>query len=161
VKKNPGLVYPGFIILVMLVLPLASMLAEAAVDAGAPFTGERAGMWFLFWGIGIRLLTAGIRQALNPAFTAREIFKITGDESLALVRELGFSNLCLGLTGTLALFLPAWRMPAACAGGLYMGIAGIQHLFKKPSNANEITAMVSDVFIFLLMSAYVLWAALR
>ncbi|TAL29563.1 MAG: hypothetical protein EPN93_20970 [Spirochaetes bacterium] len=159
-KKNTGNAYLGFLILVMLVLPLVSVLTEAALNADAPFTIEPAGKWFLFWGIGMRLLIAGLRQALNPVFTARDIFNITDVASHALVRELGFSNICLGLPGVVSLFFPHWRLAAACAGGLYMGIAGIQHVFKKPTGSNEITAMISDLFIFLLMAAYVLTAVL-
>ena len=37
---------------------------------------------------------AGIRQITNPAFTAKEIFHIDSMASLAIVRELGFANLC-------------------------------------------------------------------
>jgi hypothetical protein len=32
------------------------------------------GHWFVFWGVGIRLGLAGLRQFLQPSFTARDIF---------------------------------------------------------------------------------------
>jgi hypothetical protein len=53
------------------------------------------------------------------------------------------------------MYIPEWRTAAAFTGGLYMGIAGIQHIIKKPSTPNEMVAMVSDIFIFLVMAVYV------
>jgi hypothetical protein len=38
--------------------------------------------------------------------------------------------------------------------GLYFGLAGIQHILKKPDSANESIAMISDLFIFLLIGLY-------
>jgi hypothetical protein len=67
---------------------------------------------------------------------------------------LGFANICFGLTGMLALFIPSWRPAAAFAGGLYMGIAGVYHLIKKLATPNEVVAMVSDIYILLVMGAY-------
>jgi len=40
------------------------------------------GRWFVFWGIGVRLGLAGMRQVLQPGFTVRESFKMRGDEAL-------------------------------------------------------------------------------
>jgi len=54
----------------------------------------------------------------------------------------------------LSLFIPAWRPAAAFAGGLYMGIAGVYHLVKKPESPNEMVAMVSDIYILLIIAGY-------
>jgi hypothetical protein len=56
---------------------------------------------------------------------------IKTDESLLLVRELGFANLALGLSGLFSLAFPAWRVPAL-AGGVFYGLAGGNH-FLHPS----------------------------
>mgnify|MGYP006989339736 CR=1 FL=1 len=50
-------------------------------------------------------------------------------------------------------------MAAAFVGGLYFGIAGINHIIKKPAGLNEWIAMVSDIFIFLVMVAYLIYYA--
>jgi hypothetical protein len=113
------------------------------------------GKWFVFWAIGIRLFTAGLRQAAKPAFTAKDIFHIDSIESHIIIRELGFANICFGLLGILSLFVPEWRTAAAFTGGMYMGIAGVYHIIKKPASPNEVIAMVSDIFIFLVMAGYV------
>ena len=141
------------VLLTMLVLPVVSLL----IDSGHShtFSVALAGKWFTFWAIGVRLFTAGIRQATKPAFTAQDIFHLKHAESHVLVRELGFANICFGLAGILSLFMPQLCLGAAFTGGLYLGIAGILHIIKKPSSPNEVVAMVSDIFIFLVMAGYV------
>ena len=47
-------------------------------------------------------------------------------------------------------------MPVALAGGLYFGLAGMLHVFKKPDSRNEVIALVSDLYIFLITLLYVL-----
>jgi len=139
----------------MLILPLLS----AAIDSGFFKPGPRllllTGKWFVFWGIGVRLFTAGLRQVLKPGFTVQEIFHMKSTESQVIVRELGFANICFGLTAIIAFFIPTWLTAAAFTGGLYMGIAGFYHIIKKPAGPNEVIAMVSDLFIFAVMAVYV------
>src|ERR1700743_339944 len=64
------------------------------------------GKWFTFFAVGARLSVAGIRQNLQPAFTANAIFQTNDPKSYAIVREVGFGNLAIGSTGLLALFFP-------------------------------------------------------
>ena len=145
--------YVVSVILLMLVLPVVS-ITVAHLTCGVPLGWLLIGRWFVFWALGMRLLTAGIRQAMKPEFTAKEIFHFTGDESFPVVRELGFANICLGLIGVLSLIKVEWTQAAAICGGLYMGIAGIQHVIKKPASFNEWVAMVSDLFIFVIAGLY-------
>ena len=135
----------------MLIFPCISIIADNSSNQSLILLG---GKWFVFWAIGIRLFTAGIKQVLKPAFTAEEIFHIQEPASQIIVRELGFANICFGLAGIMSLFIPGWRTAAAFIGGLYLGIAGVYHIIKKPSTANEVIAMVSDLFVFLVMAAY-------
>lgn len=67
----------------------------------------------MFWGIGARLFTEGLRQAFNPAFTARDIFALTDPAGFTLVRELGFANIAMGLVGLLSIFDRDWLVPVA------------------------------------------------
>jgi len=149
-----GKLYLWVVLLFMLILPVVSILINSAYTYGISIA--LIGKWFVFWAIGVRLLTAGIRQVLKPEFTAKGIFHIDNKESFVIVKELGFANICFGLSGICSLFIPEWRTAAAFTGGLYMGIAGVQHIIKKPSTPNEWVAMVSDVFIFLLMAGYII-----
>ena len=135
----------------MLIFPGISIVTDYRADESILLL---TGKWFVFWAIGIRLFTAGIKQVLKPAFTAEEIFHIQEPASQIIIRELGFANICFGLTGIMSLFIPEWRTAAAFIGGLYLGIAGVYHIIKKPSTANEMIAMVSDLFIFLVMAVY-------
>jgi hypothetical protein len=155
VEKSEAKVSPGYlatVLVLMGVLPLVSTAVEwASAASGARW--DVAFRWFVFWGVGIRLLLAGARQALQPSFTAREIFHLASADAEVVVRELGFANLCLGLAAAISGFVPGWRMGAAFAGGLYFGIAGVMHVTKRPATPNEWVALVSDLFIFVVVVA--------
>lgn len=151
--KKPSL-YLINVLVTMLIMPVAS-IATVVLLIGKPLHWPLIGKWFVFWAIGIRLFIAGLRQIIKPAFTAQEIFHITNQDSLVVVKELGFSNLCMGLAGILSVANPYWTQIIAVCGGLYFGLAGMQHIIKKPVSTNETIALVSDLFIFLLMVAYV------
>ena len=138
------------------ILPISCSIAEMLINNNAPFSLALFGKWFIFTAVGLRLFLAGIKQTTNPAFTAKEIFHINSAESLPVVRELGFANLCFGLIGIVSLFLPTWRIVSAFGSGLYYGIAGLQHVIKKPAGANERFALVTDVVIFLFLLVYFL-----
>jgi hypothetical protein len=145
--------YLASLLLLMVLLPAVSVWVDYAPYAGNTLI-LLVGKWFVFWAIGVRLFAAGLRQVSRPLFTLQQIFHIQDPSGQVVVRELGFANICFGLVGMLALFIPAWRPAAAFAGGLYMGIAGVYHLIKKPATPNEVVAMVSDIYILLAMGAY-------
>ena len=141
------------VLLLMLVFPLSSIAIENRLYL-VPLSWGLIGKWFVFWVVGVRLFTAGIRQVLKPAFTAQEIFHIKSEESFVVVKELGFANICMGLIGLLSILKPGWCPLAAIGGGLYFGFAGTEHIIKKPVSANETIAMVSDLLFFALMMIY-------
>lgn len=147
--------YLGAIILLMLVLPLISVAAQAQMlpDVGALM--GLIGKWFTFWGVGVRLFLAGLSQVFRPRFTAEDIFGIGDPGALAIVREVGFGNLAIGTLGLLSLFFPDFLLPAAIAGGLFYGLAGLGHLARKDRNLKEQVALVSDFGIFLVLAAFV------
>jgi len=49
-------------------------------------------------------------------------------------------------------------MVAAISGGLFIGIAGIQHVIKKPISFNEKVAMISNIFIFFIMITFIIYS---
>ena len=148
------------IALFMLVLPAASIAAEYAWLHTSADLVALTGKWFAFWGVGMRLGLAGLRQAFNPAFTARDIFEIEDERVHPIVRELGFANLSLALLGLLAL-LPGWATPAALAGGLFFALAGWKHVVASERNLTRSVAMISDLFIAVVLIGYVALVALR
>ena len=137
----------------MFIFPVASVFIEISFNK-SNLSWPLIGKWFVFWAIGIRIFVAGIRQALNPEFTANEIFKINNEKSLVVIRELGFANICIGLIGILSLINTEWCKLGAIAGGLFLGLASIQHLSRKPDSKNEIIATISNAFIFVIMLLY-------
>lgn len=146
--------YLAIVTLLMGVLPVASIVVEWAVQQGSADLLLLVGRWFVFWSVGVRLLLAGVRQIANPAFTAGTIFGVTETAALTIVQELGFANLSIGLLGALSLARPAWVVPSAIAGGLFYGLAGLKHLVKGERNRTETIAMLSDLFAFIVLGAY-------
>ncbi|GAO43140.1 DUF6790 family protein [Flavihumibacter petaseus] len=140
------------LLLLILVVPVTGTFLELS-RREIPFTVELFGKWFIFSAAGLRLFIAGLRQSLQPSFTAHKIFHFTGTDSYAVIRELGFANICLGLMGIISISRPDWRMPAAFASGLYYGLAGLLHIIKKPTGINEAVAMWTDLIIFALLAA--------
>ncbi len=146
-------VYVTTVVLLLAILPVASMAVERGVAAVPPDWWALGGKWFTFWAAGVRLLLAGIRQTTKPAFTARTIFKFEGTESFPVIRELGMANISMGLLGVASLILPDWRVAAAAVGGLYYGLAAAGHIVRKPEGANERVALYSDCWIFVILAA--------
>jgi hypothetical protein len=133
-----------------LVCPAVAIVIDRCVDHAASYPALVA-KWFIFFAVGIRLTLAGLRQITKPGFTSREIFHIEGEACYPIVRELGFANLCFGLIGIISLFVPAWRIVSCFGSGLYYGLAALSHFIKRSAGPNEMFALVSDVFIFLLL----------
>lgn len=135
------------VLLFMLILPSASTaiaLADGGYDGGAMAV---VGTWFVFWAVGVRLSTAGIRQVVKPGLTSEGILGIPGSEAFVLVRELGFANIGMGAIGILSLWNPGWRPAAGLAGGLFLLAARALHALKGHRDTEETVAMVSDLAI--------------
>jgi hypothetical protein len=147
--------YFAVVILLLFVFPAASVVTQAALSSDTVNVVFFIGRWFVFWAVGIRLFIAGLRQVIQPRFTAEEIFGIRDPASFPIVRELGFANLSMGVLGICSLFRGGWIVPAAMVGGLYYGLAGIGHIFSKSKNAKEYMAMFSDGFAFLVLAVFV------
>lgn len=141
------------VVLFMFVCPLTSAAIEAWRGDQSLWSMVLVGKWWVFWAVGIRLFTAGIRQVVQPGFTAQTIFEVHNPSSLPIVREIGFANLSMGTVGILCLFRMQWIIPAAVVGGLYYGFAALGHLPRKKKNPRENLATISDAFAsFVLLS---------
>jgi hypothetical protein len=149
-KKNYG--YLMMSLLLAIILPLLSALWEHYYELEL-LGWALIGKWFIFYAIGIRLFTAGISQASNPAFTG-SILHLKSKESFVLIRELGFANISLGIMGILSVLNNNWRVMAALSGGLFLGLAGVNHLFRKPEGQNELIALFYDLFVTIVIAFY-------
>ncbi|MCA0010550.1 hypothetical protein LB561_03015 [Mesorhizobium sp. B292B1B] len=146
--------YLAVVVFLMGVFPVASILVETFAFHGDAGLVVLIGKWFVFWAVGTRLLLAGMRQMANPAFTADTIFGIKDKAAEVIVRELGFGNFAIGVLGAVSLLNRDWVVPAAMSGGLFYGLAGALHLHKGGRNTNENIAMISDLFIFVVLAFF-------
>ena len=138
----------GYFIIVIaqtVALPIISGIIELATSGGDPvlvFT-----KWWVFWGVGTRLFSAGIVQMSGKGPTAAILG--SGSASIQekqLTRELGAANVGMGLAGLFAL-VPGWALPAGLAGGVFLLIAGAMHVGKKGKNAKESLATWTDLIV--------------
>ena len=65
--------YIAIVALTMFFLPAASVLVEHAVRPETPIA-FLIGRWFVFWGVGVRLGLAGLRQFFQPSFLGQRNF---------------------------------------------------------------------------------------
>lgn len=142
------------VVLLMAVLPICSILAEALIFKGSTDLFLLVGKWFVFWAAGVRQFTAGIRQIARPQFTAEGIFGIKNRAPWPIVRELGFANLSMGVLGVASIAISGLTRPAAIVSGLFLGIAGVAHLLRRERNFAENVATVSDLFLFAVLLFY-------
>lgn len=145
--------YYAIVAAFMVVFPIASILIETIVLPGSGLV-VLIGKWFVFWSVGLRLLTAGIKQLLQPEFTAKTIFEIEDPGALKIVAELGVSNFAIGLVGVASIYYQSLVMPAALYGFIFFGLAGIRHLANKDRNTIENVATVSDLWVAIVLAAY-------
>ena len=148
--------YILIIVLLMFVFPVLSILTELFIFPSAAGFVFLIGKWFVFWAVGVRLFLAGLRQATNPRFTAEKILGIKDSRQFIIVQELGFANLCIGALGISTIFNSDWIVPAAMVGCLFIGLAGIRHIFSKERNLLENSAMVSNLIVATILLAYLL-----
>jgi hypothetical protein len=146
--------YLLIVLLLMLVLPVGSIYVEYSyLHRTAPLM-MLVGKWFVFWSAGVRLLLAGLRQFFQPRFTAEQILGIKSDDALPLVRELGAANFATGVVGIASLAKPSFTLPVAIAAAIFYGIAGIRHVAGSDRTRNENIAMISDLFVALILALY-------
>ena len=139
--------YYAFVLLTTVVAPLVSgLIAGSMTDwAGGPL--HVFGVWWVFWGIGVRLLAAGLSQISRPQYTSKEILHIDAPDAAQIVQELGFMNVSIGIAGIVSLFAPTWAPAIGFAGGGFLLLAGIRHVTKKDKNAKEWVACLTDILV--------------
>ena len=138
----------GYVILVIaqtVALPIVSGIIELVVVGGDPVLVF--GKWWAFWGVGTRLLVAGVAQVSGRGPTSAILGAAAPSvQEKQLILELGTANIAMGVAGLLAL-VPGWALPAGVAGGVFLLIAGILHVPKKNKNRQESLATWTDVLV--------------
>jgi len=139
--------YAVLLVALMFVVPIGCTIFEVFELNHGAFGFGILLKWFVFWAVGIRLLLAGLRQIIQPRYTADTIFGIKGADSRILVRELGFANIAIGCIAAGSLLSSAWLMPGAVAGSVLYCLGGVHHFLRKARKRHENIAMVSDVVV--------------
>lgn len=130
----------------MLIFPLACIAIQSVTTGHGGLGILTVSRWFVCWSVRIRLLLAGPRRIIQPRYTAEKILRVTGRDSLLLVRELGFANVAMGSTAVLSLWYPQWVLPMGIDGSIFYGLAGINNARGAHRNTLQTVAMFSDLF---------------
>jgi hypothetical protein len=143
------------VLLLMVVCPIIWVGADHFYFHSALPLMSLVGKWFVFWCAGIRLFFGGLRQFLQPRFTTEQIFGAKSEVALPFVRELGAANLGTGIVGIASLAKPSFILPVAIAATVFYGIAGIRHAQDVGRTRNQNVAMMTDLFVFLVLVTYI------
>jgi hypothetical protein len=148
--------YVAIVISLMFLFPLISIAAQIILTDHGMLTAAAAfgiiAKWYVFWAVGVRLSSAGLRQISQPRYTAQTILGLKSPDALILVRELGFANVAIGAAALWSLYSPTWIAPLALIGAIFYGLAGINHCFHKNRNRLENLALGSDLFAGLVLA---------
>jgi len=143
------------VVVLLIVAPLVATVLHAVV--GGHTLLDSATVWFVFFG-GLRLLIAGISQALRPGFTVGHVLgqpdRNPGAEYMT--QELGAANLGLGVLGVVAPWI-GFAPAGALAIGVFLLLAGVRHLAKPSKRAAEWFATVTDVAVGALLLVLFVW----
>jgi hypothetical protein len=138
--------YTAMVIGLMLIFPVASIALEVFMHSHGRLDLAIVGKWFVFWTVGVRLLIAGLRQIVQPRYTAETILGVKDPDAVLIVRELGFANTAIGSAGLSSIFLTAWNLPLAVIGAIFYALAAINHVMHKERGKLQNVAMISDFF---------------
>jgi hypothetical protein len=140
-------VYYVFVLATTVVAPLISGFIHGSAAGWADGPLFYFGLWWVFWGIGVRLFAAGISQIARPRFTSKTILGIDAPEADQVVQELGFANAAIGAAALISSLVPSWAPAIGFAGGLFLLLAALRHTPKKDKNAKEWTALATDYLV--------------
>lgn len=137
------MLYVGQILLFFVIGPVIATVIDAATTGHSAVAA--ASIWFVFFG-GVRLVVAGVSQAVKPSFTVNNILGQTGENPGAnyMAQELGFANIGLGLLGIVGPWF-GWAPAGALAIGVFLVLAGLRHVSKRGKGGKEWFATVSDL----------------
>ncbi len=105
--------------------------------------------WFIFWTLGIRSVSAGCMQLLNPAYT-QALLQLDSSSHM-VIQELGGANIAMGLMCILSFFKPTMRKQAASCVAVFMTAAAVLHITRiGMSHTGELISLANDVFSILI-----------
>lgn len=149
--------YPALILVLTVIAPVIHVVVALAASGWSADPWPIIGYAFVFWGVGIRLFTAGLSQLLRPQFTSQQILGEKGSGANQIVQELGAANVAIGGIGLVAtIWLSAWIPAAGLAGCFFLGFAGLRHIAKRGKNLKESVATYTDLFVAIVLAVYLI-----
>lgn len=144
------MVHTIVVISTMMVMPLICFLWEGHKKQ---YSIEILCKWFLFWIVGVRALTAGAMQFLNPSYTMNLLQ--VGEDSKIVIMELGFAQFGIGILGVLSLLREQYRTPIAISYGSFMIGASYIHITRfTTANFEEMMSLAGNLVFIVIAILY-------
>lgn len=138
------------VLFTMMIMPLICFLWEGHKKC---YSIEILCKWFLFWIVGVRGLTAGAMQFMNPSYTM-SLLQL-GEESRIAIMELGAAQFGIGILGVLSLFKEKYRSSVAISYGCFMVGAIYIHISRFTiASADEIMSLIGDLLFLVIALLY-------
>ena len=96
-------------------------------------------------------------SAFNLGFTKQDSRAAVERNRELFLRELGVANFASGLVALLSLWNTSFLLPSAIYAAIFYGVASVVHVTARDRSRNENIAMVSDLFIAVVLANYVAW----
>lgn len=127
----------------MVALPVLSVLVQHHLTKVA-ITPALLGKWFIVWVLGIRLMVVGFVQVVHRGRSAVQ----HSDDGIDLGKITGLAKMVLAGLGFLCVAYHQWSLLPTITVGIYLGLAGFQHDFKKPTTTEGWISMIYDMVVF-------------
>jgi hypothetical protein len=138
--------YIAIVVGLMLIFPVASIALDCLMHDHGVLNVAVVAKWFVFWAVGVRLFVAGLRQIVQPRYTAETILGVKDPDATLIVRELGFANTAIGSAGVASICLAGWTSPLGVIGAIFYSLAAINHVMHKRRSKIQNAAMISDFY---------------
>jgi hypothetical protein len=132
--------------LLLAILPLLSVAGEQHF-VNASISIILLGKWFLFWTIGVRLMVKGFAQVIRSVRNGNSSL-LNRDETGDFTKMLGLAKMALAGMGFLCVVNDQWSLLATITVGVYLGLTGFQHDFKRPTTTRGWMSMSYDFLVF-------------
>ena len=132
-------------ILFVFALPILSVIVQHHLTK-VDITPALLGRWFILWVVGIRLLVVGFAKVIHSGRKGNAVL-LNSDDGIGLSKITGLAKMALAGLGFLCVAYDQWSLLPTITVGIYLGLAGFQHDFKKPTTSEGWISMSYDMIV--------------
>ncbi len=139
-------------VLFITILPFTSLAAEHHFR-NVSLSPALAGKWFIFWSVSARFLATGFMQVMRSGRGGSTIL-LQGGKAGHFGRSIGLVKILLAVLSFTCIMKSNFSLLAAVTAGIYIGLVGFQHDFKRPSTTMGWFNLVYDMILVAVITGY-------